>query len=357
MRCLWEDPGTVPRFRRAAGVRVALAALVVGVLASSCGPLQAPLATTQPSSPFTYASAAWDANHHELLMFDFIQAATGAHNETWAWYGGGWHRLGPDSTPTPAREAPLLADPAAHQIFIAGGSYAPPPSVGPATTCGQVLCHPGTIHPVRPFVDYWRWDGANWRQFTPSPIPGPGPFESAYLASSGLLLGAFGNLSVGADDGTYTWDGTGWRQISHEWLPDNSAYATDPVTGTVVAYAGRQEGCIPDPCFSAASTTVLGDGVSWRPLAGTEPEPASGNIVTDPVDGGVLLLNELGHTWVLRGDSWREVARSGPDPRIPGFLYSDGSGVFFQPQPGVHSPRWSWDGRTWSSVGISTVSG
>ncbi len=99
--------------------------------------------------------------------------------------------------------------------------------------------------------------------------------------------------------------------------------------------------------MAAESHTFAGDGITWHALGGREPEPAAGNLVSDPVDGGVLLFNELGHTWIHAAAGWREVATTGPNPTVPGFLYTDGRGVYFQPQPDQSSPRWSWDGHRW----------
>lgn len=118
-------------------------------------------------------------------------------------------------------------------------------------------------------------------------------------------------------------------------------------SGTVVGYEGEKAQCFPDPCTAPRSVTVLGDGITWHDLAGTEPEPEAGNVVSDPVDGGVLLLNAAGQTWVFRGGAWREAATTGPDHSVPGFLYADGGHVYLQPEPGVAAPRWTWDGRRW----------
>lgn len=125
----------------------------------------------------------------------------------------------------------------------------------------------------------------------------------------------------------YSWDGKTWTRESGQGFPAG-ALAADPATGKVIGYSGAEAGCIPDPCQGAVSRTMIGDGLTFVLLAGPEPEPDPGNLVSDPIDGGVLLLNEMGHTWVRSQDAWQERATSGPDLSIPGFLYTDGRGVY-----------------------------
>ncbi|MHB8718388.1 MAG: hypothetical protein ACYDAC_05805 [Candidatus Dormibacteria bacterium] len=308
---------------------------------------------TPPPAPvashFAYGSATYDVDHHELVFLGLVQTGETATDQTWVWRAAGWQQLHPAHSPDPPREALLMDDPATHQVLIQGGSYTPPPATGTPTQCGQAQCSSGTVSPVQTYSDTWVWNGVDWQHLQVSSAPpGVTPASAVYVPASHRLIASFGGPPPAAD-GLYGWDGTGWSRLGDSGFPA-AVVAADPVTGQVVGCTGQKAQCFPDPCAAARSQTVVGDGVSWHALSGTEPEVAAGNVVSDPVDGGVLMLNQLGHTWVLAGAGWREAATAGPDPSVPGFLYTDGSGVYHQPEPGLGVPRSAWNGHAWVST-------
>jgi hypothetical protein len=270
-----------------------------------------------------------------------------------------------------------MYDPGTHQVLIEGGDYWTPSAPPSPVPCSRVVrgpknfadgCSVGTVSTGRNYDDTWAWDGADWHQlhsaYAPkvvSPWVGGGYF---YDGLRHRLIADFGG-PYPAMAGLYSWDGRTWTRVrpkneqgveaSQPGFPSD-VIAVDPVAGTVVVYTGQRasdcQGQLGLACFSAVSETLVGDGLSWSKLAGPEPEPERGKLISDPVDGSVLLLNELGHTWVLRNGHWYRAATDGPHPSIHGgFLYTDGMAVYFQPELGVRGSRWSWDGQHWRTVG------
>jgi len=281
-----------------------------------------------PSSRlFVSASAAFDGDRGELILLALVETPTGPTNETWVWKGR-WSQLHPTHSPTPPRSAILVDDPADHSVLTYGGTYSPP-------VAGQ----------AKEFADMWSWDGADWHQVPLAASPNGRASGYAYLPSKSAWLMSFHGNPL-ADTGTYRWDKTAWTRISSQTFPEGTV-AVDAGSGTLISYNGRRHGCAPDPCWSDVSRTQIYDGNSWTSVGSGAPEPAAGNLVTDPTDGGVLMLNELGHTWVWMKGVWRKMATQGPSPSSNGFLYSDGARVWYQTEPDYPQQRWHWDGQTW----------
>jgi hypothetical protein len=191
----------------------------------------------------------------------------------------------------------------------------------------------------------WSWDGADWRQVPLAVSPRGHASALAYLPSRRELLMSFHGNPF-SDDGTYRWDKTAWTRISNGTFPEEGTVAVDAGTGGLISYNGRKHGC-GDACWNDVSRTEIYDGVRWTVVMGGAPEPAAGNLVTDPTDGGVLMLNELGHTWLWMKGKWLKMATQGPSPSSKGFLYSDGARVWYQTEPDYPQQRWQWDGRAW----------
>ncbi len=280
-----------------------------------------------PSSRlFVSASAAFDGDRGDLVLLALVETPSGPTNETWTWKGR-WSQLHPTHSPTPPRSAILVDDPADRAVLLYGGAYAP---------------MNGT---AKEFADMWSWDGVDWHEI-PLAVPLSGHASGyAYVPSKGELLMSFHGNPF-ADSGTYRWDVTAWTRISSGTFPDGTV-AVDAGSGSLISYNGRRHGCAPDPCWSDVSRTEIYDGVRWTVVIGGAPEPAAGNLVTDPTDGGVLMLNELGHTWVWIKGRWLKMATQGPSPSSNGFLYSDGARVWYQTEPDYPQQRRQWDGRAW----------
>lgn len=280
-----------------------------------------------PSRLFVSASAAFDADRGELVLLALVETPSGPTDETWIWKDS-WSQLHPAHPPTPPRNPMLVDDPADHAVLMYGGTYSPP-------VAGR----------GKEFADMWSWDGEDWHQVPLAMSPSGHPSGYAYLPSKHELLMSFlGNPF--ADSGTYRWDKTAWTRISNGAFPEG-AVAVDAGSGALISYMGRRHGCVPDPCWSDVSRTEISDGNGWAIVGGGSPEPAAGNLVTDPTDGGVLMLNELGHTWLWMKGMWWKMTSQGPSPSSNGFLYSDGTRVWYQTEPDYPQQRWQWDGRAW----------
>ena len=227
----------------------------------------------------------------------------------------------------PPRSAILVDDPIDHAVLLYGGAYSP-------LNAGSKV-----------YADMWSWDGADWHQVQLAVSPRGLVSAYAYLPSKHELLMSFHGNPF-ADSGTYRWDETAWTRISSGTFPEGTV-AVEAGSDALISYNGRRHGCAPDPCWSDVSRTEIYDGVCWTVVMGGAPEPAAGNLVTDPTDGGVLMLNELGHTWVWMKGLWHKMATQGPSPSSNGFLYTDGARVWYQTEPDYPQQRWQWDGRAW----------
>jgi hypothetical protein len=243
-----------------------------------------------------------------------------------------------------------MDDPATHAVLLYGGSYTHPPSFGSPTSCTTAgpCGRSGVAYPEQQYADMWSWNGEDWRQIPLATRPHGTASAYAYIPSRRqLLMSFYGNPLT--DSGTYRWDTTAWTRISSGTFPDGTV-AVDAGSGALLSYDGRRHGCAPDPCWTDVSATEISVGARWLPIGGGAPEAAAGNLVTDPTDGGVLMLNELGHTWVWKNGRWRESATHGPSPSYNGFLYTDGAHVWYQTEPDYPNERWQWDGDLWRAV-------
>jgi Dockerin type I domain/Galactose oxidase, central domain len=128
------------------------------------------------------ALMAWDAAHHQLILFGGEGNGPNGpqyFNETWQWTGSNWQQLQPQTTPPPLKAATLVFDPVQGGLVLTSGQGS-----GPGTF--------GT------YSDTWFWDGATWTQLLPTTIPPPRYFASSgYDATTKSIL-LFGG---GGDDG------------------------------------------------------------------------------------------------------------------------------------------------------------
>lgn len=319
-----------------------------GLLLAACGPGVVPSNTqTALASHFVSASAVFDVDRGELVLLGLVETPHGPVDETWVW-NGRWSQLHPLHSPEPPRSALLMEDPADHAVLLYGGSYTHPPSFGAPCIGGGPCETSGVAYPTQQYSDMWSWNGDDWHQVMLATPPRGAASAYTYLLSNHELLMSFEGNPL-TDSGTYRWDETAWTRISGGTFPEGTV-AVDAGSGALLSYNGRRHGCAPDPCWTDVSLTEISVGDSWIPVSGRAPEPAAGNVVTDPTDGGVLMLNELGHTWVWAKGRWHEAATQGPSPSSNGFLYSDGTRVWYQTEPDYPNERWQWDGHVWRAA-------
>lgn len=230
------------------------------------------VATTGPAARYDHTLAA-DTEHDQIVLFGGIVVDAGGvarvNGETWLWDGTAW-KPGPAGPPA-RRQAAMAYDPKRKRVVLFGGSIHTPKDL---TTCNCL-------------GDTWEWDGTAWSQNMQSPAPPP-------MAGARL--------------------------------------AYDPVSGTLVMYAGSQLGM-------ALGTTWIYDG-TWRQLAPATSPPARayGVFAFDPArralvyHGGTPLLQALADAWewVASANLWRRVPVSaGLQSRFAGAgaTSPDGNGI------------------------------
>jgi hypothetical protein len=278
-------------------------------------------------------SAADDPATHQIVMFGGIDS----YATTWLWDGHRWSLAHPAISPPGRFGAAMAYDPLARVVVLYGGRLGP----------GDVV------------DDTWTWDGTTWRELdngTGSPPSGEGSAmawddrvsEMLLVSSNGGLGGQTwrwkgnrwvrqlgGDLPSGtivvamaagpaavtlvtltlagtarSATSTYTWDGTAWHSVSTGVAPaDVVGMALDPVSNELLLCNDPQ-----DPALS--STMSLWTADRWAVISGAHLPVEPGAVVTDLVDGHVLLIGFVGqpaqgapqpvHVWAWGGASWTQ---------------------------------------------------
>jgi hypothetical protein len=279
--------------------------------------------------------------------------------ETWEWSGSGWTLRRPATAPPPRTSGVMAYDPATGHTLLFGGMYRRPQTTGAPTQCGQIQCSYGVTYPVQFLGDTWLWNGTTWQERHPirSPDPGSARAITADPAMRAVVLTAITPASGSpAGSGTWTWDGSVWSRVSSQQPPDG-AIAFDAASGHLVAFDGQRPQHLGGPMgpdtLGHASTSIW-DGAAWTSLSSGAPEFAAGQVAAEPVQGGVLLFNEFGHTWAWSGDRWTQLhpATSPPADFAGRLITNPTSGrVELISLPGGTPALWSWDGHTWTRNG------
>ena len=185
--------------------------------------------------------------------------------------------------------------------------------------------------------DTWLFDG-QWRL-----IAGGGPVDNygqfAYDAGRGEIV-AFGGYRVGrrqvADDRTWIWRDGAWTQQAPDVSPPgrvDAALAYDAARGVTVLFGGQTYARSGQDAIIQFGDTWLWDGQTWREVAksGPSPGPRSGHSMAyDPIRQRVVLFagavaigdrvrdsgSLLSDVWEWDGASWREVTVTGATPGL-----------------------------------------
>jgi hypothetical protein len=276
--------------------------------------------------PLVGATAAYDSDDGDLVVFGGRTPNGSLSNDTWIWDGRDWERLPASRTvaPPPRELASMAFDPYLHQLILFGGQGA-----------GGLL-----------LGDAWAWNGYSWYQIESS---GPGPRESAVLTMDPrgdlLLFGGFGyelpqQAGVGAGGSALPSAGEGatllgdtWIWTSSEWVEPNTAGPSrraspaagyDPSTHTTILFGGQASA--PGAANAPLADSWSWDGATWKKLSlhGAPRQLASPVLLDDPPAGVVLLIAGLrdGRTgiWELWGTSWVDLGASGLPPARIGEL-------------------------------------
>jgi hypothetical protein len=253
------------------------------------------------------------------------------NHQTWTWDGTRWTQQFPAHFPSARGSAALAYDPATRTVVLYGGWTV------------DFTANPPVVY----FGDTWTWNGTDWTKQCDACLPGARltGLVTDPAAGSVLLQGgqhADPSLCTPPDLGcffepvtdpegrpdTWTWNGHDWTQLNpvHEpSLVEAGSLASDPATGTVVAFGGGS------PFLQLSDTTWTWNGKDWkkqhprhhpseRTANGLAYDPATGSVV---LFGGELALpfgNVSGETWTWDGKDWtQQYPRQSPSPRrLPG---------------------------------------
>jgi hypothetical protein len=319
--------------------------------------------STMPS-PRGYAAAAYDAVHHNLVMFGGDVEA-GQIAETWTWDGITWTQQQPAHSPSARLGAGMAFDAATQRVVLFGGV--------------SLVNGPDGIQQQVPLSDTWTWDGNDWTQQSPTISPPARYFfgfaDGSATSAPVLFGGNPGQGNVPLVD-TWTWNGT-----SNSWSPQPTvsapsprfgpAMAFDPRLGKAVLFGGSTpdttctgiNGCI-DVGNHVVGDTWTWDGTQWTQVNSPGETPPARIYVAmafDPVRsamtlfGGVTNYGWQNDTWRFDGSTWIQEDFNAPDElqsamfaREPNSL---GTAVLFGGgnEYGFSSTQtWRWTGSGWT---------
>jgi hypothetical protein len=214
--------------------------------------------------------------------------------------------------------------------------------------------------------DTWAWDGRYWTQvarFGPANRAG---HSMTFDAARGhtVLFGGESAPDHGFQD-TWSFDGVDWIQLEDIGPPPRSQHAAayDLVRQRLVLFGGLLR--FPNGGGPVGDTWEW-NGTAWTQVEVTGPRPRLGHMMAyDTVKkrtvlfGGLAVIEGGGleptkDTWEWDGDSWRQVANSGPNGRFDGAMVSVG-GVLIQhggTLPEGVGETWQWETDRWSRVQV-----
>lgn len=292
---------------------------------------------TQPGGPkANYPGVAYDSKR-ELVMVFGGDAPGPDSDATWEWNGTRW-RMWRTSLPPPRWEQSTTYDARRARVVMFGGTgtgpanddtwewdgttwsqrisaVAPPPRYAGAMAYDErrgVTVLFGGLTPIfdasrtmslTAYYDTWEWNGSTWQQRFPTTSPGPHACctlpEMTYDRKRGYVI-------LTDDVGTWTWDGTNWTKQPVSATPGAGRLAYDARRGVTVLVTWGWD------ATSQVSTYMVYEwnGASWTSKGSA---PGFGYLLYDPLRARVVM-----NTWNFNVD--HEV--------------------------------WSWDGVSWSKIGV-----
>lgn len=176
--------------------------------------------------------------------------------------------------------------------------------------------------------DTWEWDGQDWKQIFPDNFPqGRRGSQMFYDDESGRII-LLGGFYFQAPDRVFTplndvwaWDGVTWQYVTtmpKSLIINNPNVAHDAQRGRTVLFDSKQ--------------VLSWEGGQWNAVAvGLGPQNRLGTwLAADPDSGRMLLFGgvesnvQLNDTWMLDGDTWRELHPDlSPRPRDAYVMFFD----------------------------------
>ncbi len=275
------------------------------------------------------ASLVYDAARRGMLYTHGLGAP-----RTWLRSSDGRWRLATSSLTPPPRTGAIIGFDALRQVvWLVGGWWQ-----------GQLLS------------DAWTWDGANWKQEPPMPVPMADGALALEPVSRSLILVA-GQTATGARAATFTLQDGGWALVNQA-LPTPARPTAGRVTATLDGDGGLLAVAGVDFAPVTSATTLsfgAPPAVGWR-YGGTWERldavtPVSGS-ATLGLDGqGVLLLGGRrpdaglspdlfrldGGTWVVGGKGPPQTAAGRLNPLVA----SDDVGRLVQAGGALETGQWS----------------
>jgi hypothetical protein len=290
------------------------------------------------------AAMAFDSARGQLVLFGGGTGGNAVSGETWTWDGAAW-TVRSAAGPVPRQQGSMAFDPARGRMVLFGGS--------------------DTLTLVAP--ETWEWDGAAWSRRATGGLAARARAGMAYDPGRGriVLYGgsrAPSNFSTNWDLGeTAEWDGNAWS-VSTPTVPaarTNAAVAYDPARGETILFGGgsNPNGLLGDTWrWNGAWTQVNVAGPSARSGAAMAADSARGRLVL--FGGWNTGLNANGDTWewngaAAGGGAWALRSTTGPSPRGGAAAAFDASRAVtvlyggYINNTGYSRETWEWDGNTW----------
>ncbi|MCX5744238.1 MAG: hypothetical protein NT062_17250, partial [Proteobacteria bacterium] len=190
---------------------------------------------TRPSARLALAMA-YDEARDEVVMFG--GAGTGgiaATNATWLWDGSTWRSTTPAGSPSARSFATMAYDAARHEIVMFGGITLPSDPVAPmwiwdgSTWTSRVtpVDLEGRIFPALAYdpvrerivlfggsseADTWEWDGLSWERRASNGPANRGAAAIAWDPTRRRIVMFGGNIGGTIVDELWEWDGVTWRR-------------------------------------------------------------------------------------------------------------------------------------------------